>query len=268
MVGDNSKTRRPWALITGASSGIGYDFAKIFAEENHNLILVARSERPLKILAEELHKRWKTEAKIILKDLSQSTGPEEIYRNVEQMGIEVQALVNNAGFGLHGNFIKTALQDELDMIQVNIRALTHLTKLFIQPMVQRGRGKILNVASTAAFQAGPLMAVYYATKAYVLSFTEALASELEGTGVTATVLCPGPTVTNFSKRAQLEDSRLFKMRHVMGSARVAQIGYEGMMEGKSLVIPGLANKILAQSNRLAPRTWVTRAVRQINTGTS
>jgi short-subunit dehydrogenase len=170
-------------------------------------------------------------------------------------------LVNNAGFGLGGEFADTAIQRELDMIQVNIAALTYLTKLFIPPMIKRKSGRVLNLASTAAFQPGPLMAVYYASKAYVLSFSEALAEELRNTGVTVTALCPGPTQTDFAEVAQMTNSRLFNTFGVADAADVAKYGFDAMMQGKRLAIPGIKNKIIAQANRISPRSLTTKIAR-------
>ena len=174
-----------------------------------------------------------------------------------------RVLVNNAGYGLGGPFADTDLRKELDMIQVNIAAVTHLTKLFLKPMVARKFGRILNVASTAAFQPGPLMSVYYATKAYVLSFSEAIAEELGGSGVTVTALCPGPTETGFADVAEVSNARLFKLARPMTSAEVARIGYDAMNKGRRIVIAGLKNKVLAQSVRISPRRVVTRIARAL-----
>ncbi|SFD52320.1 hypothetical protein SAMN05428981_101758 [Bacillus sp. OV194] len=187
---------------------------------------------------------------------------EALFQELQQQQITVDFLVNNAGYGLFGEFTETDLQDELSMIDINIKALTTLTKLFLPGMKERENGKILNVASTAAFQLGPLMAVYLATKAYVLSFSEALENEMKGMGVTVTALCPGPTKTGIESRANLGQSKLFKSG-VMEVERVANIGYEGLMKGKSIVIPGFKNRLLANSIRFIPRKWVTATVRNV-----
>ncbi|BCU80340.1 short-chain dehydrogenase [Polycladomyces abyssicola] len=254
----------PRVLITGASGGIGYELAKRFARDGHDLILVARSEDKLRQLAEELSRTHGVKADVVPQDLADPSGPDAVIRSVREQGWNVEILVNNAGFGLYGFFAETDWQKEMDMIQVNITALTHLTKHFLPDMIQRGRGKILNVASTASFQPGPLMAVYYATKAYVLSFSEAIANELKGTGVTVTALCPGPTETGFITRANLEQSKLFRINKVMDPATVAEIGYRGLMRGDRIVIPGLHNWLLAQSVRFLPRKAVTAVVRKIS----
>jgi len=251
------------ALITGSSSGLGYEFAQLFAQSHYNLILVARSEQKLAQLANELIEKYGISVKLIIKDLSQPNAPEEVFAEVQESAIPVSFLVNNAGFATYGFFSETDLVAELQMMQVNMITLTHLTKLFLPDMISRKQGKILNIASTAAFQAGPLMAVYYATKAYVLSFSEALANELQGTGVTVTALCPGPTESGFQKRAAMEQSKLVSGQKVMDAKTVSQIGYQGLMNNKTVVIPGLKNKFLTLSIRFTPRSLVTRIVRNM-----
>jgi short-subunit dehydrogenase len=185
----------------------------------------------------------------------------ELFDFLHNENIPIEVLVNNAGFGLGGEFSETELARELEMIQVNIGALTHLTKLFLPPMVRARTGRILNVASTAAFQPGPLMAVYYATKAYVLSFSQALAEELRNTGVTVTALCPGPTQTDFAEAAQMTNSRLFTTFGVADADDVARYGVRSMLRGKRLAIPGIRNKVLAQANRIAPRALSAKLAR-------
>jgi hypothetical protein len=253
---------RETVLITGASSGIGLDLARIFAAKKFDLILTARNHARLTELARQLEKDHAIEAHVIVADLSRPDGPHQIFSEVTRLGLPVDNLINNAGFGAYGEFTDIPLDEELEMIQVNITALTHLTKLAMPQMVQRKRGRIMNVASTAAFQPGPLMAVYYATKAYVLSFSEAIANELKPHGITVTCLCPGATATEFAARADMEKSRLFKMPK-MKSPTVAMAGYKGMMRGKTLIVPGLLNKTLAQSVRLGPRKLVTAVARSV-----
>lgn len=248
------------ALITGASGGIGYELAKRFARDGYNLVLVARNQQSLSHIAAELFANYGVPVKIIIQDLSLSTTAQEVLEEVQRSEITVGILVNNAGVGTYGLFAETPLEDELRMMQLNMVSLTQMTKLFVRKMLKCGRGKILNVASTAAFQPGPLMAVYYATKAYVLSFSEALANELEGSGVTVSVLCPGPTYSDFQVRAGMEASKLFSSG-VMKASDVAEIGYRGLMHSKRLIIPGLRNKILAWSVRLGPRKLVPSLVR-------
>ena len=254
---------RTAALITGASSGIGLELARLFARDRHDLVLVARSEGKLRHLAGELNREHGISVEVIVADLSQPNAPKEVWSSVVEKGIAVDALVNNAGYGLTGRFDENDLKAELEMIQVNVVALTHLTKLALPSMLARRAGRIMNLASTAGFQAGPLMAVYYATKAYVLSFSEAIADELRGSGVTVTTLCPGPTETGFADVAKMTNSRLFTMSKPMSSADVARIGYDAMKKGKGLVITGLRNKILVQSNRVSPRRVVTAVVRKL-----
>src|SRR5260370_7037973 len=237
-------TSRKTALITGASRGMGRDFRRLLGGEGYELFLVARSEAKLGELASE-----RGNAKVIVADLVSPDAPQRIFD--ASGGVDV--LINNAGFGLSGPFFESDLRKDLEMIQVNIAALTHLTRLFLPPMLARKSGHVLNVASTAAFQPGPLMAIYYPTKPYVLSFSEAIADELRGTGVTVTALCPGPTATGFAAVAGMESSRLFKLTRPMNSEAVARYGLRAMQHGKRGSIPGIANKLGAQAIRVAPR---------------
>lgn len=251
------------ALITGASSGIGLELAKCFARGGANLVLVARDEGRLGQIASELRPSG-VSVKVIAADLARPVAPSDILDATRAANIDVDYLVNNAGFGMCGFFADADVQAELDMMQVNMIALVHLTRLYLPGMRQRGTGGVLNVASTAAFQPGPLMAIYYASKAFVLSFTEAIFEELSGTGVTATALCPGPTATGFQKRAKMESVRLMKSRLLMATARqVAEVGYLGFLEGKAIVIPGLMNKIGAQAVRVSPRAAVRKVTRKL-----
>lgn len=215
-------------LITGASGGIGLELAKVFAWEHAPLILVARNLEVLNKLAVELRNEFSIEVHVIAKDLAHPHAAKEIAEYLHTHNLKVDVLVNNAGLGQYGLFAETDAKEEADMMQVNMIALTQLTKLILPGMIERKSGKILNVASTAAFQAGPLMAVYYASKAYVLSFSEALANELEGSGVTVTVLCPGPTESGFQKRARMEGVKLFDAV-VMDARTVAEVAYRGLM---------------------------------------
>ncbi|MBW4597253.1 MAG: SDR family oxidoreductase [Brasilonema angustatum HA4187-MV1] len=263
MNGTNQGNRQQTALITGASGGIGYELAKLFADDGYNLVLVARNERKLAEIANDFKQKFRIAVKVIAKDLSIPTAAEEIFQQLQQEAIKVDVLVNNAGFATYGLFHKLELAPELQMMQVNMVCLTHLTKLFLKDMVKQGFGRVLNIASTAAFQPGPLMAVYYATKAYVLSFSEAIANELDGTGVTVTALCPGPTESNFQQRAAMEDSKLVSGQKIMDAETVAKIGYRALLEGRSVVIPGVKNKILAESVRFTPRKLVTKLVRSM-----
>lgn len=250
------------ALITGASGGIGYELALLFARDGYDCILVARSQDKLKELAERLEGEHRVKTLVLAKDLAKASAVDEIYEEVTAASMHVDVLVNNAGFPVFGLFNETDLQAELEMLQVNVVALTALTKLFLKGMVERRAGRILNLASTAAFLPGPLMAVYYASKAYVLSFSEALSNELRGTGVTVTALSPGPTRTGFQKRGVMEDSRLVQGQ-IADAASVALAGYRGLMAGKTIVIPGFTNKLVPWVVRLSPRGVVTRVVRRM-----
>jgi len=256
-----SKRQRETALITGASSGIGLDLAKLMAPSFH-LIITARSQGELENIARELEAAHGNHVHVIPADLAKSDAPQQVFSEIERRGLQVDILVNNAGFGSYGAFAESDHQTDLDMIQVNVIALTSLAKLALPGMLARKRGRIMNVASTAGFQPGPLMAVYYATKAYVIMFSEAIANELKGSGVTVTCLCPGATATKFAGRAKMEESRLFKMG-AMKSRDVARAGYKAMMAGKSLVIPGVINRAIAMSVRFSPRKMVTAISRSL-----
>lgn len=249
------------ALITGASSGIGSDLAEVFASQGHNLVLTARRQDKLQALATQLAQKYQIKASVVVADLTDPQAPPKLFQQLQNTPIDI--LVNNAGYGIYGLFTDTDINEELAMIQLNITALTHLTKLFVPGMVARKYGKIMNVASTAAFQPGPLMAVYYATKAYVLSFSEALGNELQDQGVTVTALCPGPTKSEFQVRADMEKSKLVAGKSIMDSMTVAKIGYEGLMKGKPVVITGGLNKLFANGVRFMPRRAVTKIVRMI-----
>ena len=250
------------ALITGASSGIGLELARIFASNRYDLVLVARNEAKLLELARECESAG-VHAYVIPADLSKADAPRSIVEGVGRLGLEIDVLVNNAGYGLYGPFVETSLATELDMIQVNIAALTELTKRFLPGMVARRSGRILNLASTAAFVPGPLMAVYCATKAFVLSFSEAIANELEGSGVTVTALCPGATASGFLAVASLEESRLVAGRTLPTSRDVAQAGYDALMAGKVVYVPGVLNKLTAFSPRFGPRWLIRRVARYL-----
>jgi uncharacterized protein len=249
------------ALITGASSGIGYELALLFARDGFDCILVARGHDKLNELAERLESEFRVKTLVLPKDLSTPSAVTEIYEETTAAGLAVNVLVNNAGFGVYGLFAQTDLEAELQMLQVNVMALTSLTKLFLAGMLARREGRILNVASTAGFAIGPLMAVYYASKAYVLSFSAALANELEGTGVTVTTLAPGPTRTGLQQRGGMADSRLFQGQ-IADAKSVALAGYRGLMAGKPLVIPGIRNKLIPLVARLSPRGVMAHVVRR------
>ena len=254
------------ALITGASSGIGLELAKLFAARGNNVVLIARTREKLERLAGDLQSQYAIQATVISLDLAQPSAPDEIFRITQETAIDIEFLVNNAGFGIRENFEKTDLKDILEMVQVNITAVTHLTRLLLPGMVARRRGKILNVASTAAFQPGPWMAVYYATKAYVLSLTEALHYELRASGIAVTALCPGPTPTGFQKRAGSSDAKMMKSKMMakMDARKVAEKGYAGMMKNKRVVIPGFGNQLLAAGAHLGPRSVSTKIAGSLN----
>ncbi len=257
---------KPTALITGASGGIGLELARIFGRERHNLVLVARSEGRLNELANELHHQYGAATKVVAKDLNEAAAPDELFADLQQAGITVDVLVNNAGFANYGRFDEISLEKDLSLLQLNIVALTHLTKLFIEPMVARKSGKIMNVASTASFQPGPLMTTYYASKAYVLFFSEGLAAEYKDLGITVTALCPGPTKTGFQSRANMEVSRLVQ-GGLMPVEAVAEAGFKGLMAGKTVVIPGLFNKVGSLLPRFVPRDMAARLVMNMQAAT-
>lgn len=250
-------------LITGASTGIGYELAKLFARDHHNLVLVARSGDKLAQVANELQSLGVTVRTYSL-DLTQPPAPKFLFDQLQTEGVAIDVLINNAGFGAFGEFAQMSNDEIFGQIQLNIIALTELARLFLPPMLARRSGRIMNVASTAGFQPGPLMAVYYATKAYVISFSEALANEVRHSGVTVTCFCPGATLTGFAKRAGNDKSRLFKQLGAMNVEKVALDGYRAVMEGRTLAISGAHNWLVAQSTRFAPRKMVTAISRWIS----
>jgi short-subunit dehydrogenase len=249
-------------LITGASSGIGLELARRFAMNGFDLVLVARRKDKLDELAQNLTASHAIKVQVVEADLTRAQAPHDIYDKVKALGTAIDILVNNAGFGARGAFAEIPVERQLDMISVNITALTHLTRLFLPDMLARRSGRILNVASTAAFQPGPLLAVYYATKSFVLSLSEALHEETAGTGVTVTCLCPGPTITEFAQTADMENTKLFKLG-AMTAADVAALGYKATLAGKRLVVAGLFNQVLAFSTRLAPRSLLTKIAKNL-----
>jgi short-subunit dehydrogenase len=250
-------------LITGGSGGIGYELAKLFARDRHNLVLVARSGEKLTQVANELQAHG-VSVKTVALDLASPRAPKFLFDQLQREGVAIDILINNAGFGALGEFATMPEEDILGQIGVNITALTELTRLILPGMIARHSGRIMNVASTAGFQPGPLMAVYYATKAYVISFSEAIANELRHSGVTVTCFCPGATNTDFARRAGNDQSRLFKTFGAMSAEKVAQDGYRALMEGRTLAISGLQNWAVAQSTRFAPRKLVTAISRWVS----
>lgn len=245
-------------LITGASSGIGLALAQLFAAQGYGLVLVARRQDVLEALSDELRLKYQVEARVLVADLCDPQTPRQIVQTLTDQGVVVDVLVNNAGFGLLGPHVKLDEQRQLDMLQVNITALVHLTRLLLPAMLERNRGGVLNVASTAAFQAGPGMAVYYATKAFVLSYTEALHEEHKLSRLHISCLCPGPTATDFVEVAGMQGLGMFKFG-AQSASDVAQTGLRGFEAGRAVVVSGLKNKLLAGLGKLSPR-WLTRQV--------
>lgn len=250
----------PTALITGATGGIGLAYANLLARQQTNLILVGRNATKLQDRAKELQERTNVTITSIQADLSESSAPRHVYDTVVGKNLSVDYLINNAGFGGYGAFTQTDWQMEHQMIQVNIMALTELTKLFLPSMVSRGSGKILNMASTAAFVPGPLMSVYYATKAYVLSFSEAIGYELRNTGVTVTAVCPGPTRSGFQKASNIEESGLVKDKKLPTAEEVAVYGLEEMMKGTPVAVHTIKDRIQTRIIPLLPRSYVLSTV--------
>lgn len=249
-------------LITGASSGIGLELARLFAADGAELVLVARSEDKLTALAADLKNQHGTRSHVIVKDLARPDAAQQLVDELSRSGIQVDVLVNNAAFGARGTVAELPIQRQLDMLQLNVTSLTALTLLLLPGMIARGRGGVLNVGSTAGFQPGPMMAMYYACKAFVLSFTEALGEELRKTPLRVSCLAPGPTHTGFAAVADMEESNLFKLG-AMDAATVARAGYRGFRKGRFLVVPGLKNKIGTFLVRLTPRFLVRKVVKFI-----
>ncbi|MEW5814956.1 MAG: SDR family oxidoreductase [Spirochaetota bacterium] len=247
-------------LITGASSGIGAALAREFAINGHDLVLIARNTNRLETISSELRSQYGVLAKVIVRDLADRNSAEAIYRQLQNEKISIQILINNAGFNVYGEFIRTSLESELQLIEVMIASTTRLTKLFVKDMVTQGRGKVLNVCYTGSFAPGPLDAVYQASKAYMLSFSEALHEELRGTGITVTALCPGATETEFAQRANMSDTRLFKGM-TMSAESVAKIGLKAAMKGKRSVVAGFLNRLLVLSIRFLPKGTLLRTTR-------
>lgn len=253
-----------FTLITGASSGIGLELARIAAQKGQNLILVARNEKILNNLKEEWERSFPIQVKVFACDLSENHAVDSIVHFLQLNKLQVNVLINNAGFGLFGKFDETDLEKEAAMMQVNMVALTQLSKYIYREMLSLGKGQILNVASIAGFMPGPLMSVYYASKAFVISFSQALAKEAKGTGVSVTVLCPGPTHSNFEKNADLSSSMLFKSFGKLPTSKdVATFAFRKMEKGKTLAIHGNINRLLIFCMRFIPRNWITSIVNYI-----
>ncbi len=261
---DRSRTAAT-ALVTGASSGIGAELCELLAADGHDLVVVARRRERLESLAARLASDHGITTTVLAKDLAAAGAAREICASLEARGLTIDVLVNNAGFGDFADVARADQTKLLDMLQVNVVALTELTRLLLPGMCQRGRGRVLNIGSTAGFFPGPGMAAYYASKAYVNSFTEALATELADTGVTATVLCPGPVATEFQSAANLEGSRFLKLAPMQTTEMVARAGYSAMKKGRVMEIPGIQYKLLPQLTRFSPRAAIRSVVRFLQT---
>jgi short-subunit dehydrogenase len=251
------------ALITGATAGIGFEFAELLASKGHALALVARDQARLAEQAASLEARHKIQVITLGKDLSNPASAPDIFRELQRRNFPVSVLINNAGCGVYGLFAETDLARELEMLQVNMASLAQLTKLFLKPMLDRHEGRILNVASTASFQPGPRLSLYSASKAFVFSFSCALALELRGTGVTVTTLCPGGTRTEFQRRAGMKPSPALRP---MTARSVAEIGYAAMLKGRPVVVAGWKNKLMVAVSRRAPAMWSARVAEKLNKG--
>lgn len=260
---ENTKGKRT-ALVTGASAGLGKELATLFAKDGHDVVLVARSESKLRTLAGDLSRAHQISAHVVPADLGDSAGPARVFEETRRLGVHVDFLVNNAGFGTNGAFLELDLPREREMITVNCTALLELTHHFARPMKERGFGRVLNIASTAGFQPGPFMATYYATKAFVISFSEALAYELHGTGVTVTCHCPGATATEFASTAGNDKSRLFQRSGVADAKVVALHAYRAAMKGEVLSVHGALNWIGMQGIRFSPRALVRSIAAGLN----
>lgn len=251
-------------LVTGASSGIGRELAHCFARAGSTCVLLARSENTLEDLRDTLQSHYDVTAHVLAADLSVPEAVDSVIAQLQDRGFSIDVLVNNAGVGARGNVDELDVEQQLKMIRVNVSALTHLTGRLLPRMLDRRRGGILNVASTAAFQPGPYMSVYYATKAYVLSFSEGLTEEVSSSNVTISCLTPGPTQTSFVDTADMADTTLLKLTTPMSPATVAQAGYDGFRSGTPVVIPGWTNKISATLSRFVPRPLLRKVTAWLN----
>lgn len=250
-------------LITGASSGIGMELARISAREGRDLLITARRENRLIKLKDELEMEYKVNIHILALDLVKKNSPKKLFNYTQKNSLTIDVLINNAGVGDFGKFHKSNWEWQETMIDLNMKSLSHLTHLFLPQMVQLNRAYVMNVASNAAFQPGPLMSVYYATKHYVLAFSEALANELQDTGVTVTALCPGPTKSEFQETASMQKSKLVNTVPLPDSKQVAEYGYKAMIKGKRVAVHGFMNKIFSVVVRLLPKRLVTSIVRKM-----
>ncbi len=249
------------AIITGAASGIGYELSLLLAKDSYNLILIDLNMANLQEVKTTILNLYSCKINCIEKDLSRKDAASEVYAEIKEISVDV--LINNAGFGIFGTFSKTDWERESEMLNLHIHTTTHLTKLFLPQMIDRNSGKILNIASLAAFQPGPLMALYYASKAYILSFSEAIANELKETGVSITVLCPGQTKTAFQKTVSKTSSKIAGDFYGACPKKVAKSGYNALLKGKTVIVPGRFNKFLSFLPRVVPRSFATSMVRKI-----
>lgn len=256
---------RSYVLITGATTGIGYELAKLYANDGNNLILVARDEEKLEKVKEELMLLYNINVYSISLDLSEDNSCEKLLNYVNKKNISVDILINNAGLGSFGYLSEIEIEKELNLIDVNVRALTELTKVFLPIMISHGDGAIMNVASTAAFCAGPKMATYYASKSYVLSFTEAIYEELKGTGIKVSCLCPGPVSTGFQDKAGIRKKESAK-KALMTPKKVAEIAYRDFKKGKLIISPGFKNKVIIALNKIMPRSLSRKIILMMNKG--
>ena len=255
------KNKIKTALVTGAASGLGFELAILLAKDTYELILIDQDKERLEQSKADILKAYDTKITLLIKDLSQTNIAQDIYNDVRNTSIDV--IINNAGFGLFGTFSNTDWERESQMLHLHILTTTYLIKLILPDMVERGSGKILNLSSLAAFQPGPLMAIYYASKAYILSFSQAIANELKGTGVTVTVLCPGPTKTSFQNTVSKECTENKISFNMACPKQVAAYGYKAMQNGKVVAVPGVFNKFLSVLPRVLTRNRTTRIVRKI-----
>lgn len=259
----NTSSEHETALVTGASGGLGYEFAAILAAQGYDLVLVARNEKKLKAIRDELEKTYGIRVFVCPADLSEKDAAEEVFGFTKQNGLNVDVLINNAGVGDSGSFAESDWGRQYRMVQLNVSALMQMTHCFIGSMIERGNGKILNISSVAAFCAGPCMSIYYASKAFVRSFSEAVSEEVEGSGVTVTCFCPGPTSTGFEKAASMKNgARMF--RHAADAHEVAEAGIHAMQKGKTLAYCGAFTRIAGFGSRFLPRSWTRKMAAGMN----
>lgn len=257
-----------FALVTGASGGIGEAFTHLLASEGYQLVITARNDEQLNRVAGVLNTKFQASVSPVALDLAQHDAAQKLEDELKARSFSPDVVINNAGFGCYGHTSDVAVEDQTGMIDLNVRSLTDLTLRFLPAMIERKRGGILNIASLASFMPGPYMPVYHASKAYVLSFTEALASEYAGSGVTISALCPGFVPTGFQTRAGMEDSRMVKFAPKLPAEEVATIGWESFKRGEQIIIPGTLNKIIAYSSRFMPHKLLLSGLRLANKPTT